>query len=150
MDKIFQPARDEIVLLLRGNQGNCKLLLTANPSHPRLQLTEGSRENPANPPMFCMLLRKYLSGARVMALRQPSMERMVDMELETTNEMGDKVPCHLILEAMGRRANLILTDKQGALWIACAALTGTCLSSVPSCRGCSTGSPLRARGNTTR
>lgn len=113
VDKIFQPARDEIVLLLRGNQGNCKLLLTANPSHPRLQLTEGSRENPANPPMFCMLLRKYLSGARVMALRQPSMERMVDMELETTNEMGDKVPCHLILEAMGRRANLILTDQTG-------------------------------------
>ena len=64
VDKIFQPARDEIVMLLRGNQGNCKLLLTANPSHPRLQLTEGSRENPANPPMFCMLLRKYLSGAQ--------------------------------------------------------------------------------------
>ena len=157
VDKIFQPARDEIVILLRGNQGNCKLLLTANPSHPRLQLTEGSRENPANPPMFCMLLRKYLSGARVMALRQPSMERMVDMELETTNEIesctitgapdasirdvvpndiagllrkapiravfcngatayrGDKVPCHLILEAMGRRANLILTDQTGRI-----------------------------------
>ena len=115
VDKIFQPARDEIVLLLRGNQGNCKLLLTANPSHPRLQLTEGNRENPVNPPMFCMLLRKYLSGARVMALRQPSMERMVDMELETTNEMGDKVPCHLILEAMGRRANLILTDQTGRI-----------------------------------
>ena len=55
IDKIFQPARDEIVLLLRGGQRNEKLLLTANPSHPRIQLTRVNRENPANPPMFCML-----------------------------------------------------------------------------------------------
>lgn len=62
IDKIFQPARDEIVLLLRGGQRNEKLLLTANPSHPRIQLTRVNRENPANPPMFCMLLRKHLTG----------------------------------------------------------------------------------------
>lgn len=115
IDKIFQPARDEIVFLLRGNQGNCKLLLTANPSHPRLQLTSGNRENPANPPMFCMLLRKYLSGGRILSLTQPSMERLADLEIETTNEMGDKVACHLILEAMGRRSNLILTDQTGRI-----------------------------------
>ncbi len=115
IDKIFQPARDEVILLLRGNQGNGKLLLTANPSHPRIQLTDGTRENPANPPMFCMLLRKYLSGGRILSLTQPPMERTVDLEIETRNELGDLVNCHLILEAMGRRSNLILTDQDNRI-----------------------------------
>ena len=69
-DKIFQPGKDEVVLQLRGGQGNLRLLLTANPSHPRLQITEVSRENPASPPMFCMLLRKHLTGGRIVALNQ--------------------------------------------------------------------------------
>lgn len=115
IDKIFQPARDEIVLLLRGGQRNEKLLLTANPSHPRIQLTGVNRENPANPPMFCMLLRKHLTGGRILSLTQPPMERMVDLEIETRNELGDQVTCHLILEAMGRRSNLILTGPDNRI-----------------------------------
>lgn len=115
IDKIFQPARDEVILQLRGSQGNGKLLLTANPSHPRIQLTNENRENPANPPMFCMLLRKYLSGGRILSLTQPPMERTVDLEIETRNELGDRVVCHLILEAMGRRSNLILTDQENRI-----------------------------------
>ena len=115
IDKIFQPARDEIVLLLRGGQRNEKLLLTANPSHPRIQLTRVNRENPANPPMFCMLLRKHLTGGRILSLTQPPMERMVDLEIETRNELGDQVTCHLILEAMGRRSNLILTGPDNRI-----------------------------------
>lgn len=115
IDKIFQPARDELILQLRSPQGNCKLLLTANPAHPRIQLTESRRENPATPPMFCMLLRKHLTGGRILALTQPSMERLVDLSIESLNELGDRVVLHLILEAMGRRANLILTAEDGRI-----------------------------------
>lgn len=115
VDKIFQPGQNEIVLHLRTKSGNQKLLLTANPSHPRLQWTGLNRENPAAPPMFCMLLRKHLTGARVLSVTQPPMERVVDLELETRNELGDLVSRHLILEAMGRRSNLILTDEQGRI-----------------------------------
>ena len=115
IDKIFQPGRDEVVLNLRTVSGNQKLLLTANPSHPRLQLTALNRENPAVPPMFCMLLRKHLTGARVLSVTQPSMERVVDLELEALNELGDRVSRHLVLEAMGRRSNLILTDENGRI-----------------------------------
>ena len=110
IDKVRQPGRDEIVLALRGTQGNGRLLMTANPSHPRLQMTEETPENPASPPMFCMLLRKHLTGGRILSVTQPPMERVVDLELEALNELGERVSRHLILEAMGRRANLVLTD----------------------------------------
>lgn len=113
VDKIYQPARDEIILALRGREGAVKLLLTANPAHPRLQLTGVFRDNPATPPMFCMLLRKHLSGARIVSVTQPPMERVVDLELEALDELGVRAPRHLILEAMGRRANLILTGPDG-------------------------------------
>ena len=66
IDKIYQPGRDEVVLALRAPAGNVKLLLSANPSHPRAHLTQISRENPDKPPMFCMLLRKHLTGARLL------------------------------------------------------------------------------------
>jgi predicted ribosome quality control (RQC) complex YloA/Tae2 family protein len=113
IDKIFQPGKDELIFQLRTGSGNRKLLLTANPAHPRIQLTELNRENPATPPMFCMLLRKHLASARILTITQPSMERMVDLELEALDELGYRVSRHLILEAMGRRANLILTDESG-------------------------------------
>ncbi len=115
IDKIFQPARDEVILMLRASTGNVRLLLTANPAHPRLQLTQSRRENPANPPMFCMLLRKHLTGGRIAALTQPSMERLVRLSVKTHNELGDPVTMELILECMGRRANLILTDGDGRI-----------------------------------
>ena len=82
IDKIHQPGRDELVLAVRGSAGNYKLLLTANPSHPRAQLTDISRENPDKPPMFCMLLRKHLSGARILSVDQPPMERVLRLRLE--------------------------------------------------------------------
>ena len=69
IDKIYQPSRDEIILQIRGREGTCRLLLSANPARPRLQLTRLNWENPAQPPMFCMLLRKYLSGGKILALR---------------------------------------------------------------------------------
>ena len=115
IDKIYQPSRDEILLHLRGTEGPSRLLLSANPNWARLQLTQRPRENPAEPPMFCMLLRKYLIGGRVLGLRQPPMERLAELEVEATNEMGDKVRRRLILEAMGRRTNLLLLDGEGRI-----------------------------------
>ena len=115
IDKIYQPGRDEVILALRAPAGNVKLLLSANPSHPRAHLTQISRENPDKPPMFCMLLRKHLSGARLLELVQPPMERVVDLRLEALDELGDRVERRLVLEAMGRHSNLILLDGEGRI-----------------------------------
>ena len=115
IDKIYQPGRDEVVLAVRAPKGNVKLLLSANPSHPRPQLTELTRENPDKPPMFCMLLRKHLTGARILDITQPHMERVVEFKLEALDELGDRVERRLVLEAMGRRANLILLDGEGRI-----------------------------------
>src|SRR5699024_2421368 len=115
IDKIHQPARDEVVLAVRGTEGNVRVLLSANPAHPRAQLTASGRENPHKPPMFRMLLRKHLTGGRILSVDQPPMERVVDIKIEATDELGDRVPRRLVLEAMGRRANLILLDGEGRI-----------------------------------
>lgn len=112
IDKIYQPGRDEVVLTLRTRGGSKKLLLSANPSRPRPQLTELSRENPDTPPMFCMLLRKHLTGGRILSIEQPPLERVVDIKLEAVNELGDRVERRLVLEAISRRANLVLVDGE--------------------------------------
>ena len=115
IDKIYQPGRDEVVLALRAPGGNVKLLLSANPNHPRPQLTQLPRENPDAPPMFCMLLRKHLSGGRILSIAQPHLERVVEIRLEALDELGDRVERRLVLEAMGRRSNLILLDGEGRI-----------------------------------
>ncbi len=113
IDKIYQPARDEVVMAVRGNEGNVRLLFSASPNHPRVQLTRLSRENPGTPPMFCMLLRKHLTGARILEIAQPELERIVLFRLEALDELGDRVERRLVLECMGRSANLILLDGEG-------------------------------------
>lgn len=115
IDKIHQPGRDEVVLSLRGAGENVKLLLSANPAHPRAHLTRMQRENPDVPPMFCMLLRKYLTGGRIISVTQPSMERILEFTMEVTDELGDRGTRKLVLEAMGRSANLILLDGDGRI-----------------------------------
>ena len=109
IDKVQQPARDQVILLLRGNK---RLLLNAGANAPRLQLTELLRDNPAEPPMFCMLLRKHLVGARVAEITQPGLERLVRIELDVTDDFGQPGHRTLVLEAMGRRSNLILLDGE--------------------------------------
>ena len=109
IDKVQQPARDQVILLLRGNK---RLLLNAGANAPRLQLTELLRDNPAEPPMFCMLLRKHLVGARVAEITQPDLERLVRIELDVTDDFGQPGHRTLVLEAMGRRSNLILLDGE--------------------------------------
>ena len=109
IDKIQQPAKDQVVLLMRGK----RLLLNAGTGAPRIQLTEILRDNPAEPPMFCMLLRKHLSGARITAIVQPPLERLVRLEMDASDELGRAGRRTLVLEAMGRRSNLILLDEEG-------------------------------------
>ena len=115
IDKIQMPARDLVILQFHGQKGNGRLLLSASSGSPRLHLTTSPLENPAQPPMFCMLLRKHLSGGRIVSLQQPPMERLVDITLDCTDEMGEKAQKHLILELMGRNSNLILLGADGRI-----------------------------------
>ena len=115
VDKLYQPARDEAVLHMRAGKENVRLLLSAHPAHPRAQLTGVPRENPETPPMFCMLLRKHFTGARLLELTQPSMERLFDFRFETLDELGDRVERRLVLECIGRKANLIMLDGAGRI-----------------------------------
>lgn len=115
VDKLYQPARDEAVLHMRAGRDNVRLLLSASPAHPRAQLTRVPRENPETPPMFCMLLRKHFTGARLLELSQPSMERLLDFRFETLDELGDRVERRLVLECIGRKSNLIMLDGAGRI-----------------------------------
>ena len=116
VDKIYQPGRDEVVLALRTqNTGNVRLLLSANPAHPRLHLTALPLENPEKPPMFCMLLRKHMSGARLLELVQTPLERVVTLRFEALNELGDRVERRLVLEAISHKTNLLLLDGEGRI-----------------------------------
>ncbi|MBQ8910404.1 MAG: NFACT family protein [Oscillospiraceae bacterium] len=108
VEKIHQPSRDTILLLLKCAGGREKLLLAANPASPRLQLTSESPENPAEPPMFCMLLRKHLTGARLSSVTQPPMERLAVFTFDCIDELGDPVQKKLIAELMGRTCNIYL------------------------------------------
>lgn len=112
IEKIQQPARDQIILSLRGGK---KLLLQAGGAHPRLHFTALARENPAAPPMFCMLLRKHLSGGKLLSITQPGLERVAVLTFAVTDELGRAGRRQLVLEAMGRRANLILVDDEGRI-----------------------------------
>ncbi len=115
VDKIHQPAKDEIILALRGPSGNIRLLLSANPSHPRIHLSTAPYENPVSPPMFCMLLRKHLTGGRISEIRQPPMERVVELAFACSNEFGEQVTRRLIIEIMGRNSNLVLCGDDGRI-----------------------------------
>lgn len=115
IDKIFQPSRDEVIFLLRSREGSFRFLVSANPGHPRAHITGVSPENPPSPPMFCMLLRKHLVGGRFTELTQPPMERVLDFSLCCTNEFGEEVIRHVVLEIMGRNSNLILLGEDGRI-----------------------------------
>ena len=112
VEKIHQPSRDTVILLLRCETGREKLLIAANPAAPRLHLTTASPENPEQPPMFCMLLRKHLSGARLTQITQLPMERCVSFVFDCTDEMGDPVQKKLVVELMGRTCNIYLLGPE--------------------------------------
>ncbi|KUO73203.1 MAG: RNA-binding protein [Desulfosporosinus sp. BRH_c37] len=109
IDKIFQPEKDEIHLLLR-QQGSRRLLLSTSATSPRFHLTRETKKNPTTPPMFCMILRKYLEGGKLISLHQSELERVVTFGIQNYNDRGDLVTLHLHLEIMGKHSNLILVD----------------------------------------
>lgn len=115
IEKIHQPSRDTLILHLRCRDSREKLLFAANPTAPRLHFTSASPENPAEPPMFCMLLRKHLSGARLAEICQPPMERMASFTFDCTDEMGFPVQKRLVAELMGRTCNLYLIGPDGRI-----------------------------------
>ena len=115
VDKIHQPSRDTLILHLRCQEGREKLLFVANPTAPRLHLTANVPENPAEPPMFCMLLRKHLAGGRLAEITQPPMERAAVFAFDCTDEMGFPVQKRLVAELMGRTCNLYLLGPDGRI-----------------------------------
>ena len=115
IEKIHQPSRDTVILLLKTQEGRQKLMFVANPTAPRLHLTTTSPENPPEPPMFCMLLRKHLSGARLNEISQPPMERCATFTFDCIDEMGDAVQKKLVAELMGRTCNLYLLGPDGRI-----------------------------------
>ena len=115
VEKIHQPSRDTVILHLRHREGREKLLFAANPAAPRLHLTAATPENPPEPPMFCMLLRKHLSGARLTGVEQLPMERCAIFTFDCIDEMGDLVSKKLVAELMGRTCNLYLLSPEGRI-----------------------------------
>lgn len=115
IDKVQQPERECVVLTLRAQGENLRLLINAGAGSGRVNLTNESIENPPEPPMFCMLLRKRLSGARVEAVTQPEYERVLVLTLLSRNEMGDELELKLVIELMGRSSNLVLVGADGRI-----------------------------------
>lgn len=112
INKIHQPYPNEIIMIIRANGKNHKLLLSAHPSYSRAQLTNETYENPQDPPMFCMLLRKHLEGAIIENIYQKERDRILIFEMKGRNEIGDVSYKTLIIEIMGRHSNIILVDKE--------------------------------------
>lgn len=112
VDKVSQPGRFDVILAMHTQRENARLLLCAEPGRARAQVTYVNQENPAQPPVFCMLLRKHLTGGRLKAILQPDGERILRFTFDCVNDLGDSVERHLILEAMGSQANLMLTDEE--------------------------------------
>lgn len=108
IDKVYQPSRDEVVLHLHAKGYSARLLLSISGSGPRVHFTTESYENPATPPMFCMLMRKFFVGAKLSAVRQYGYERVLDLQFDAFDEMGDAVDLHIIIEIMGRQSNIIM------------------------------------------
>lgn len=112
VEKIYQPNKDELILTFRGKSGQKKLLMSARANTPRVNFTQFAPENPKVPPMFCMLLRKRLAGARLKQVFQPGMERILQFEFDATNELGDPITLYLVAEIMGKYSNVIFLDGE--------------------------------------
>ncbi|HLS60153.1 MAG TPA: NFACT RNA binding domain-containing protein [Virgibacillus sp.] len=111
ISKIYQPTETELVFTVRNQRTNYSLLLSIHPTYARFHLTKDKYENPQEPPMFCMLLRKYLSGAFIESIEQDGMERIVTFTMRTVDEIGDQSTHTLVIELMGRHSNVLLLSE---------------------------------------
>ncbi len=112
IEKVLQPQNDEVDLVIKQAGKVRRLVFNVGPNAPRLQLSDTAKENPIKAPMFCMLLRKYFTGARIIGVSQPGFDRIADFEVSCYDEMGFAVTKHIICEIMGKYANLIVTDGE--------------------------------------
>ncbi len=115
VDKIHQPNREELVVSFRGYDMACKVLFSARANSARVHFTSIPLENPKQPPMLCMLLRKKLQGSKLTAIRQPELERLLHFDFDSIDELGDHVTLTLTMEIMGRYSNIILTGPDGKI-----------------------------------
>ena len=115
VDKIYQPNRDELTVTFRTREAAYRVLFSARADSARVHFSTAAVENPKQPPMLCMLLRKRLGGAKLSAIHQPDLERVLHFEFDALNELGDHVTLTLTSEIMGRYSNLILTDGDGKI-----------------------------------
>ena len=115
VDKIHQPNREEILVAFRTREAAYKVLFSARANSARVHFTAIPPENPKQPPMLCMLLRKKLQGAKLVAIRQPELERLLHFDFDCINELGDHVTLTLTMEIMGRYSNIILSDEEGKI-----------------------------------
>ncbi len=115
VEKIHQPSRDTVILHLKGRETRAKLFIAANPAAPRLHLTTATPENPSEPPMFCMLLRKHIGSARLTDIQQLPLERAAIFTFDCIDELGDPTQKRLVAELMGKTCNLYLLDKSGRI-----------------------------------
>ncbi len=115
IDRVIQPERDEIHLLIRAQGENYRLLLSASPNSARVHLTAHAKTGPMEPPMLCMLLRKHLSGGRIAAVRRIAGDRILEIDVSALSEMGDPVTRTLVVEIMGRHSNIILRNADGRI-----------------------------------
>lgn len=113
VEKIHQPSREEIVISIRTKQGGKKLYISANAGSARVHITEKTVDNPQTPPMFCMLLRKHLGSGKLIDIRQDGLERILFLDFECVNELGDVVTVTLACEIMGRCSNLVVINNEG-------------------------------------
>ena len=112
VDKVSMPTREEVILTLRGRSGAKKLLICIRPDSPRIHYITENIENPASPPMICMLLRKYLVNAMITGLRQVETDRVLFIDFDAANEIGDRIKLSLCFEIMGTYSNVILLDEE--------------------------------------
>ena len=112
ISKIAQPEADELLLTVKSPQGNFRLLLSASASLPLIYMTESNKPSPLTAPNFCMLLRKHISGGRILSITQPSLERILRFEIEHLDEMGDLCRKYLVVEIMGKHSNIIFCTDQ--------------------------------------
>ena len=108
--KIAQPEADELLLTIKTQNGQYRLAISVNASLPLIYLTDDNKPSPMTAPNFCMLLRKHLGNGRIIGITQPGLERILDIEIEHLNEMGDVCRKHLITEFMGKHSNIIFCD----------------------------------------
>ena len=111
IEKVYQPEKDEIVLQMRSFEGGKRLLINAGSNNPRINFSEIQKENPQNPPMFCVILRKYLQGAKLNEITQEDFDRIAYLGFDTRDEMGFECRRYLIVELMGKYSNLIFANE---------------------------------------